>query len=84
MSLPQGFGCHVLAYDVYENEELTSQGVEYCSLEKLLAEVGGSVGPGWKQGLPGLQGLALPCHVTSIERQLRQHASKSAVQILPA
>ncbi|PRW60617.1 D-lactate dehydrogenase [Chlorella sorokiniana] len=33
-----GFGCRVLAYDVYKSEELKSQGVTYCSLEQLLSE----------------------------------------------
>ncbi|SFT64970.1 D-lactate dehydrogenase [Algoriphagus locisalis] len=32
-----GMGCKVLAYDPYENEELTSLGVEYLALEELLA-----------------------------------------------
>lgn len=40
----QGFGCRVLAYDVYENEELKQQGVTYCGLEELLTEVGGWAG----------------------------------------
>ncbi|MGA9590425.1 MAG: 2-hydroxyacid dehydrogenase [Salegentibacter sp.] len=31
-----GFGCKVVAYDVQTSEELSSRGVEYLSLEKLL------------------------------------------------
>ncbi|MEM1107606.1 MAG: 2-hydroxyacid dehydrogenase [Planctomycetota bacterium] len=31
----QGFGCRVLAYDKYENDELKQLGVEYVSLEDL-------------------------------------------------
>lgn len=36
----------MLAFDVFENEELKAQGVTYCSLEQLLSEVGrwGGVG----------------------------------------
>jgi len=34
-----GFGCKLLVYDVYKNEELIKNyGVEYCSLEKLAAQ----------------------------------------------
>ena len=36
----QGFNCRILAYDVNQNEELKRQGVQYCSLEELLREVG--------------------------------------------
>jgi len=32
-----GLGCHVLAYDKYVNKELADTGVEYVSLDKLLA-----------------------------------------------
>lgn len=31
----KGFGCHVLAYDVHENEELKSLGIKYVSQEEL-------------------------------------------------
>lgn len=34
----QGFGCRVVAFDPFPNAELKSRGVEYVSLEKLLAE----------------------------------------------
>ncbi|WP_057939932.1 2-hydroxyacid dehydrogenase [Algoriphagus resistens] len=33
-----GMGCKVLAYDIYENEELKRMGVRYMPLEELLAE----------------------------------------------
>jgi hypothetical protein len=36
----QGFGCKLLAYDMYESEELKAQGVTYTSMEELLAQVG--------------------------------------------
>lgn len=32
----QGFGAKVIAYDLYENEELKKQGVTYVSKEELL------------------------------------------------
>ena len=32
----QGFGAKVIAYDLYENEELKKQGVAYVSKEELL------------------------------------------------
>ncbi|GAB4497932.1 MAG: 2-hydroxyacid dehydrogenase [Saprospiraceae bacterium] len=32
-----GFGCRVLAFDVYENQELVSEGVRYLPLSELLA-----------------------------------------------
>jgi len=35
----QGFGCKVLAYDVYPNQTLVEQGVQYVPLEQLMAEV---------------------------------------------
>lgn len=34
----QGFGCRVSAFDPFPNEKLKSRGVEYVSLERLLAE----------------------------------------------
>jgi D-lactate dehydrogenase len=34
----KGFGCKVLAYDVYENPELVAMGVSYVKLETLLAQ----------------------------------------------
>ncbi|MCL2348044.1 MAG: 2-hydroxyacid dehydrogenase [Planctomycetaceae bacterium] len=34
----QGFGCRVIANDVYENRELTDRGVAYVSREQLLGE----------------------------------------------
>ncbi|MBB6429621.1 2-hydroxyacid dehydrogenase [Algisphaera agarilytica] len=33
-----GFGCRVLAYDVYENDELKALGVEYVTLDELFAQ----------------------------------------------
>lgn len=33
-----GFGCRILAYDVYENPELRACGIEYAPLDRLLAE----------------------------------------------
>ncbi|MEM9417775.1 MAG: 2-hydroxyacid dehydrogenase [Planctomycetota bacterium] len=33
-----GFGCRVLAYDVYENAELKALGVEYVALDELFAQ----------------------------------------------
>lgn len=33
-----GFGCHVIAYDIKENEGLKQKGVVYCSLDKLLGD----------------------------------------------
>jgi D-lactate dehydrogenase len=33
-----GFGCKVLAYDIYENEKLKLQGIEYLPLEKILKQ----------------------------------------------
>lgn len=33
-----GFGCHVIAYDIKENDGLKQKGVVYCSLDKLLAD----------------------------------------------
>ncbi len=32
-----GFGCRVLAYDVFENQELTAKGARYVPLEELLS-----------------------------------------------
>lgn len=32
-----GFGCHVLAFDIYENQELVNKGVRYLPLSGLLA-----------------------------------------------
>jgi len=34
----QGFGCKVLAYDLYKNEALEQSGVEYVSIEELLPQ----------------------------------------------
>lgn len=34
----QGFGCRVLAFDPYPNEELTTKGIEYKSLEEILID----------------------------------------------
>ncbi|MEO0453558.1 MAG: 2-hydroxyacid dehydrogenase [Verrucomicrobiota bacterium] len=34
----QGFGCHVLAHDVYEKEELKKNGVKYVPLEDVFAQ----------------------------------------------
>ena len=31
-----GFGCHVIAYDIFPNDELKNAGVTYCSLDELL------------------------------------------------
>lgn len=36
MSIEQGFGAKVIAYDLYENEELKKLGVTYVSKEELL------------------------------------------------
>lgn len=33
-----GFGCKVLAFDIYENEKLKSQGVEYFPIEEVLQQ----------------------------------------------
>lgn len=33
-----GFGCHVIAYDVYETDELKQKGVKYVSLDELLEQ----------------------------------------------
>ncbi len=30
-----GFGCNVIAYDIYESDELKSKGVKYVTLDKL-------------------------------------------------
>ena len=40
----QGFGCKLLAYDMYESEELKAQGITYTSMEELLAQVGADLG----------------------------------------
>jgi D-lactate dehydrogenase len=32
-----GFGCRVLAYDLYPNPDLEAEGLEYCSLEELFS-----------------------------------------------
>lgn len=45
---PQGFGCRILAHDIYESDELKTQGVQYVPLEQLLAEVGS-----WWGGVEG-------------------------------
>jgi D-lactate dehydrogenase len=34
----QGFGCEVIAYDLYPNEEVTASGVKYVGLEALFAQ----------------------------------------------
>lgn len=34
----QGFGCHILAYDVYKNSECEGMGVKYVALSDLLAQ----------------------------------------------
>lgn len=39
--LLQGFGCKILAHDVYESEALKAQGVQYVPLEQLMAEARG-------------------------------------------
>jgi D-lactate dehydrogenase len=31
----QGFGCHVVAFDKYQNQQLLSAGVKYCTLEEV-------------------------------------------------
>jgi D-lactate dehydrogenase len=36
-SIMQGFGCRVVAYDPYVNDELTARGVQYVELDELLA-----------------------------------------------
>jgi D-lactate dehydrogenase len=36
-NIMMGFGCKVIAYDVYENEQLKQRGVNYVELEQLLA-----------------------------------------------
>ena len=33
-----GFGCHVMAYDIYESDELKQKGVKYTGLDKLLKQ----------------------------------------------
>ena len=37
-NIMKGFGCHILAYDIYESEELKERGIVYKSLEDLLKE----------------------------------------------
>ncbi|KAL4447605.1 hypothetical protein ABPG75_004824 [Micractinium tetrahymenae] len=37
-TLLKGFGCTILAHDVYESEALKAQGVQYVPLEQLMAE----------------------------------------------
>lgn len=37
IKIMQGFGCNVIAYDPYENSEVTALGVEYKSLDELYA-----------------------------------------------
>lgn len=36
--IAKGFGCRILAFDIFENEEMKVLGVEYCSLHYLFAE----------------------------------------------
>ncbi len=36
--IAQGFGCKVLAYDLIENKELKSSGIEYVTLDELLSQ----------------------------------------------
>ncbi|NVJ84748.1 MAG: 2-hydroxyacid dehydrogenase [Algoriphagus sp.] len=36
--IAKGFGVRILAYDIFENEEMKAMGVEYCNLDKLFAE----------------------------------------------
>ncbi|TFV94605.1 2-hydroxyacid dehydrogenase [Algoriphagus kandeliae] len=36
--IAKGFGCRILAYDIFENPEMKSLGVEYCSLHELFSE----------------------------------------------
>lgn len=33
-----GFGCNVLAYDIFENQELSTIGVKYCSLNEVFEQ----------------------------------------------
>ncbi len=33
-----GFGCKVLAYDLFQNQSLTDVGIKYCSLDELLSQ----------------------------------------------
>jgi len=37
-NIVKGFGCHVLAFDVVENEELKASGVKYVKLDELLGK----------------------------------------------
>lgn len=37
-NIMKGFGCHVLAYDIYESEQLKQKGIVYKPLQKLLNE----------------------------------------------